>query len=99
MTPEQTARSIVAGLQDAVDAHDPDAMAARFAPGAVLVGSAGYSAGDSAVRRYLEGVATIGLLHWYLERYDVFLSTPDVLGFAAEGEVEWRDAEDASRDP
>lgn len=99
MSPEQTARTVVDRLQAAVDTHDPDAMAACFAPDAVLVGTTRYNAGDLAVRRYLGLVATGELLRWHLETYDVFVSTPDLLGFAAEGEVEWRDADGAGRDP
>ncbi len=98
-SPGQTARHVVAELQAAVDSHDADAMTRCFASDPVLIGTAGYSSGDAAVRQYLEAVATIELLRWHLDTYDVYLSTPDVLGFAAEGEVEWRDTDGADRKP
>lgn len=100
MTPEQTARSIVERLQTAVDARDAEAMAACFAADPVLIGTAGYGVGDADVRSYLGAVAAAAeLLHWHLSRYDVFLSGPGLLGFAAEGEIEWRDADGHGREP
>ncbi len=88
MTPEETARSIVAGLQAAVAGHDPDAAARLFHEDAVLVGTSAYNAGPEAVTAYVRLVVEQpATLSWELADVDVFLEQADLLGFAARGEV------------
>jgi hypothetical protein len=100
----ETARSVVAMLQAAVDeaigTRNPEPLVGCFAEGAVMAGTTRYNAGDDAVRDYLSLVATANnALRWHLGHHDVFLATDDVIGFGAEGEVEWADDEDSGRDP
>src|SRR5689334_22910325 len=100
----ETARSVVAMLQAAVDeaigTRNPDPLVACFAEDAVLAGTGRYNVGPDAVRDYLTAVADgNNRLHWHLGHHDVFLATDDVIGFGAEGEIEWADDEESARDP
>jgi uncharacterized protein (TIGR02246 family) len=101
---EQTARDVVAMLQHGVDTaiaeHDPAPVLACFTDDPVLVGTSRYNRGAEAAHVYLQALATgTTTLRWHLGRCDVFLDTDDLIGFGAEGEVEWADDDGAGRDP
>lgn len=88
MTPEETARSVFAELQNAVADHDGDRLNSLFHDDAVLIGASAYNSGHEAVAAYLRRVADQpASLTWELKEVAVFLAEGDLLGFAALGEV------------
>ncbi len=102
---EATARSVVEAIQGALDetigTHRPEPLMRLFdEPSAVLIGTSAYRAGTTAVRGYFSALgAAATALQWHLHRYDVFLDEDDLIGFGAEGEVEWSVDEQSGRDP
>jgi hypothetical protein len=102
---EKIARSVVEQIQAAVDESigtgRPDPLLRCFEDAeAVVIGSSAYRAGTEAIREYFSALAAgASLLRWDLDHPDVFLSEEDVIGFCAEGEVEWADERESGRDP
>lgn len=102
---EKTARAVVEQIQAAVDESigtgRPDALLRCFEGAeAVLIGSSAYRAGTGAIREYFSALAAGSTsLRWDLDHPDVFLSEGGLVGFCAEGEVEWADEQESGRDP
>jgi hypothetical protein len=102
---EKTARAVVEQIQGAVDESigtgRPDPLLRCFEDAeAVLIGTSAYRAGTAALREYFSALAAgTTLLRWQLGPADVFLSEGDVVGFCAEGHVEWADEQGSGRDP
>jgi uncharacterized protein (TIGR02246 family) len=86
---DDTARTILATLQAAVDSRDLDRMTALFTPDGVLVGTRRYNLGPTRLREYLreEVVAREESLFWDLPQLDVFLRSDDAIGFCGDGEI------------
>ena len=96
----EEARTILANLQTAVDAHDVDTLAAVFDDGAVLIGAAGDGRDAEGLRRYVTAVATqAGSLRWEWEEVVPFHQSEGMLGFAAFGEVVVEEGDVVQRAP
>jgi hypothetical protein len=102
---EKTARAVVEQVQRAVDESigtgRPDPLLQCFdESAAVLIGTSAYRAGVEAMQEYFSVLAAQNtLLRWDLDHPDVFLSESDVIGFSAEGHVEWADERESGRRP
>jgi uncharacterized protein (TIGR02246 family) len=94
------ARAVLALLQAAVDARDPDALVAMFDDPAVLIGTSGDTRDGAGLRRYLTEVATQPQsLRWDWQEVVPFHDEAESLGFAAFGDVVVADARGEERAP
>src|SRR3954464_15868012 len=94
------ARAVLALLQAAVDARDPDALVALFDDPAVLIGTAGDGRDREALRAYLTAGATQpqGLSGDWGEVIP-FHDESESLGFAAFGDIVVSDGHSEQRAP
>jgi uncharacterized protein (TIGR02246 family) len=82
------ALSLLAAIQDAVDARDEQALNALFAEEAVLVGTGGDARDPAALRAYLHAVVSQPLsLRWEYDDVVPYLDDGVLIGFAGFGEI------------
>ena len=94
------ARSVLEALQDAVDSRDPERLIGLFADPAVLIGTSGDGRDRAGLRSYLTEVATQPeSLRWDWHDVVPFHDEPDVLAFAAFGDVVVSDGSTEQRAP
>src|SRR4051794_25059426 len=94
------ARAVLEALQDAVDSREPERLIGLFADPAVLIGTSGDGRDRTGLRAYLTEVATQPeSLRWDWQDIVPFHDEPDLLAFAAFGEVVVSDEATEQRAP
>ena len=87
-TPEAVARSILAAIQAAADAHDPAALLDLLTDDAVLVGTAAANLERPAVEAYVEGVFSLDeTIRWSYDEIRVVDARQGAVTFVAIGSV------------
>src|SRR3954453_20071113 len=82
------ARSVLESLQAAVDSREPERLIGLFAEPGVLIGTSGDGRDRTGLRSYLTEVATQPeSLRWDWHDVVPFHDEPDLLAFAAFGDV------------
>lgn len=95
--PEQVARSILGGLQEAVTSRDRTKVAELFDDDVVLFGTAAESLDRDQTTAYLERVLSQdGTIRWAWDRVIPVFHEPGAVVFAATGTVGFEDAQGQS---
>ena len=91
--PEQTARGVLAELEERLATHDLERMADFFTDDVVLIGDAVENFTRDTTVSYLGLMADMApTVRWNWDRVVVVLDEPGVLVFAAAGSMEFHDA-------
>lgn len=97
---ENEAKSVLGALQAAVDSRDARQLIELFVEPAVLIGSAGDGRDTDGVRAYLTAVVSQPeSLRWDWDTVILFHEAPEVLGFAAFGDIVVSDGHNERRAP